>query len=142
MDIYPFFKVYHPSTGEFIFTDKYKGRKFGESDFKACMKDFFYNGSRYRTDLLEPLIEKLQNLLRLLHKIDCYRFYCSSLLVMYDGHEAASTTSKVEVRMIDFAQSRIKSEETNYHIGPDQGYILGVKSLVDIFTEINQSIRN
>ena len=61
---------------------------------------------------------------------------------MYDGHEAASTTSKVEVRMIDFAQSRIKSEETNYHIGPDQGYILGVKSLVDIFTEINQSIRN
>lgn len=134
-------QIYHPVTNKYIFTDKYKGREYSESDFKDCIKNFIFNGSMYRVELLKPCINKLKALHSQLENIECYRFYCSSLLLMYDGvHTRADREPDIEVRMIDFAHTTVKEDETNHHIGPDHGYILGVESLINLFTQINEEL--
>ena len=108
----------------------------------------------YRTELIQPIIQRLETLLKHLQSIEGYRFYCSSLLLMYDGYKTdqsdtipdilhqTDTFPEVEVRMIDFANARLKEEESNTHIGPDRGYIFGVTSLIKLFTELRQNLSN
>ena len=48
---------------------------------------FLHNGYDLRQDLLEPIIEQLQQLHDMLSKQHTFRFYSSSLLIMYDGAE-------------------------------------------------------
>jgi len=134
-------RVYNCSRKEYTFTDKYKGRTIDESGFISCLKDFIYNGNTHRKDLIKPIITKLKTLLQNLENIDSYRFYCSSLLIIYDGCDS-DNQSNVELRMIDFAQSRVKQESTNHHRGPDNGYILGVRNLIRIFTSFLDEIKN
>jgi len=150
-------QVYLTSSSEYTFVDKYAGRSYSKDEFKRVLQDFLYNGQTYRTDVIQPLIDKLNTLLKHLQSIEGYRFYCSSLLLMYDGINDQSETSKsasdisgsesvasafpkVEVRMIDFANARLKEEESNPHIGPDHGYILGVTSLIGIFSELRERL--
>ena len=90
--------------------------------------------------MLTPLITQLALLLEQVEKIECYRFYCSSLLLLYDGHEGDGVVPRIDVKMIDFAQTRVKEEPTNHHVGPDRGYILGIKTLIKITAEIKASI--
>lgn len=120
-------------------TNKYKGREYSEHDFQICLRNFLYNGSIYRTDVIQPIVERFQTLLTNLQAVDCYRFYCSSLLVIYEGD--ISKKSQVEVRMIDFAKSIAKDDLENYHVGPDSGYILGLSSLIDIFTSLKEKLK-
>ena len=124
--------------------NKLEGRKFRDEDFVWTLKRFFYNGLFYRTELLGPFIERLETLLCNVEKADCYRFYCSSLLLMYDGNTGDDddgdnhhhSTPHVEVRMIDFAQCVLKEETQNSHIGPDCGYIKGLRNVIDIFKNL------
>ncbi|XP_002166708.2 inositol hexakisphosphate kinase 1 [Hydra vulgaris] len=134
--------VYQCDTGVYSFTDKYQGRRFSNEDFFYAIKRFFFNGIRYRTELLSSLITKLLILLEQIEKIECCRFYCSSLLILYDGHEdeGYQIVPRIDVKMIDFAQTRVKDEPTNYHVGTDRGYILGIKTLIKIADEIKASI--
>lgn len=115
--------------------DKYEGRVLTEDGFKNALKDFLYNGEGHRTELIKIIVKKLKNLLQLLEKTEACRFYCSSLLLVYDGD---ITNNDVEVKMIDFAQSRVKEEPNNNHVGPDKGYILGLKSLINIYSDFDK----
>jgi hypothetical protein len=73
--------------------------------------------------------------------MDNYRFYASSLLMIYDGD--AYSTRKIDVRIIDFANCvtaddvRFRSKEFTYpprnNKSPDNGYLLGLKTLVRCF---------
>lgn len=83
-------------------------------------------------------MERLRKLVGHLETIDGYRFYCSSLLVLYDGD--VNKTPQVDVRMIDFAKSIVKNDIENHHMGPDSGYILGVTSLINIFTSLDEKL--
>ena len=69
-----------------------------------------------------------------------YRFYASSLLVIYDGDPSSS--KKIDVRIIDFArcvtQEDVRQHHDEFpfpprHRGPDYGYLLGLKSLAACF---------
>ena len=95
---------------------------------------------KYRTELFIPLNTKLKILLEQFEKIECYRFYCSSLLLLYDGNtiDHYENAPQIEVKMIDFAQTRVKEEPSNHHVGPDRGYILGIKTLIRITDELIQ----
>jgi inositol-hexakisphosphate kinase len=44
----------------------------------------------------------------------------------------------VDVRMIDFAHSTHSGfqNDTTVHTGPDQGYLFGLKNLIDVFTDM------
>ena len=65
--------------------NKYYGRKLDVEGFREALCQFLHNGNRLRTDAIIPLVEKLQELKAVLMNLDTYRFYTSSLLLIYEG---------------------------------------------------------
>lgn len=146
--------------------------------FKEVLELFLYDGDHMRLELLDPILNRLKNLYTVIEKQDTFRFYSSSLLIMYGGGESSGPENSddesehsdgnvsksgtagvsklpdgtsqpcsnvrnnndlVAVRMIDFAHSThsgYKDEER--HKGVDQGYLFGLKNLIDIFEKIRQ----
>ncbi|KAM4721538.1 inositol hexakisphosphate kinase 2 isoform 1-T2 [Rhinophrynus dorsalis] len=80
-------QVYQTGTGQLMFMNKYHGRKLSVQGFKEALYQFFHNGKHLRRDLIEPVIKKLTELKVVLETQESYRFYSSSLLIIYDGKE-------------------------------------------------------
>ncbi len=77
--------MYNAVTDEYKFRDKYYGRDITEDGFRDSLREFVHNGVRVRVDLLSRLIGMLKELREVICRQDGYRFYSSSLLIMYDG---------------------------------------------------------
>ncbi|XP_013812968.2 inositol hexakisphosphate kinase 3 [Apteryx mantelli] len=157
-------QVYQADTGQFLCKDKYYGRKLTPEGFRQTLHQFLCNGNHLRTDLLEPIILQLKALLSVIRKQSSYRFYSSSLLIIYDGLENKENAtpldnhlqghfqktyctmshgtghSKVDVRMIDFAHTTFKGSKCNHttYDGPDHGYIFGLENLIKILQNISE----
>lgn len=144
-------QVYQEDSDKYVCVNKYYGRSLGVDGFKQTLHQFLHNGYVLRKDLLDPIIQKLKDLHRHIQSHDTYRFYSSSLLIMYDsssqddhpgkglGNDKAGPGSNpVDVRMIDFAHSTHSGfqNDTTVHSGPDQGYLYGLKNLIDVFTDM------
>ncbi|XP_021027926.1 inositol hexakisphosphate kinase 2 isoform X1 [Mus caroli] len=80
-------QVYQAGTGQLMFMNKYHGRKLSVQGFKEALFQFFHNGRYLRRELLGPVLKKLTELKAVLERQESYRFYSSSLLVIYDGKE-------------------------------------------------------
>ncbi|KAM4652695.1 inositol hexakisphosphate kinase 2 isoform 1-T2 [Discoglossus pictus] len=80
-------QVYQAGNGQLMFMNKYHGRKLSVQGFKEALYQFFHNGKYLRRELFEPVIKKLSELKQILEKQESYRFYSSSLLIIYDGKE-------------------------------------------------------
>ncbi|XP_017894788.1 PREDICTED: inositol hexakisphosphate kinase 3 isoform X2 [Capra hircus] len=132
-------QVYQTDKKHFLCKDKYYGRKLSVEGFRQALYQFLHDGTRFRMELLEPIQHQLQALLLVIRSQSSYRFYSSSLLIIYDGQETPQTPHgtnviKVDVRMIDFAHTTYKgswNEHTTYD-GPDPGYIFGLENLIQI----------
>ncbi|NXX74597.1 IP6K3 kinase, partial [Urocolius indicus] len=152
-------QVYQADTGHFLCKDKYYGRKLSPEGFRQTLRQFLCNGNHLRTDLLEPIILRLKALLSVIRKQSSYRFYSSSLLIIYDGQEHKENVapldnhlhfpkakctpaqgSRVDVRMIDFAHTTFKGSKSNHttYDGPDHGYIFGLENLIKILQNISE----
>uniref|UniRef100_A0A8C6G011 Kinase n=1 Tax=Moschus moschiferus TaxID=68415 RepID=A0A8C6G011_MOSMO len=138
-------QVYQTDKKHFLCKDKYYGRKLSVEGFRQELYQFLHDGTRFRTELLEPIQHQLQALLSVIRSQSSYRFYSSSLLIIYDGQETpqmphGSNAIKVDVRMIDFAHTTYKgswNEHTTYD-GPDPGYIFGLENLIQILQGIHE----
>lgn len=145
-------KVYQTDKKSFLCKDKYYGRKLSEEGFKQALSQFLHDGTRLRTELLEPILRRLQALLAVIRSQTSYRFYSSSLLIIYDGQEPPQNApetaqgspsgdpAKVDVRMIDFAHTTYKGSWNEHitHEGPDPGYIFGLENLIGILQDIQE----
>ncbi|XP_068108793.1 inositol hexakisphosphate kinase 2 [Hyperolius riggenbachi] len=80
-------QVYQAGTGQLMFMNKYHGRKLSVQGFKEALYQFFHNGKTLRRELIDPVLKKLTELKMVLEKQESYRFYSSSLLILYDGKE-------------------------------------------------------
>ncbi|XP_077385784.1 inositol hexakisphosphate kinase 2-like [Festucalex cinctus] len=78
-------QVYQSDTGQLMFMNKYHGRKLTRSDFKEALVQFFHSGRRLRHELLSPVLRRLRDMQAALEACESYRFYSSSLLIIYDG---------------------------------------------------------
>lgn len=78
-------QVYHPDTGELMFMNKYHGRKLPLPGFKEALYQFFHSGRRLQNELLSPVLSRLREMQAALEACESYRFYSSSLLIIYDG---------------------------------------------------------
>ncbi|XP_039629267.1 inositol hexakisphosphate kinase 1 isoform X1 [Polypterus senegalus] len=153
-------QVYQIDTGHYLCRNKYYGRGLSTEGFKHALYQFLYNGTHLRKDLFKPILGKLLSLKNVLEKQASYRFYSSSLLVIYEGKDEtaeplsnkatdaadinaapaplpednARLLPNVDVRMIDFAHSTYKGfrDDQTVHDGPDRGYVFGLESLIDI----------
>ncbi|KAH3687735.1 hypothetical protein WICPIJ_001286, partial [Wickerhamomyces pijperi] len=134
--------------GKFISKDKYFGRKVTAGfQFAFSILRFLYDGESIYSVLIKipTLIDTLHGLKSSIAKLDGYRLYGSSLLLMYDADDNTS----IKISIIDFAQSVTKDDVTKLdsnfppkHLDTyDCGYYRGVCSvefyLKLIFEEIS-----
>nr|XP_020448789.1 inositol hexakisphosphate kinase 2-like isoform X2 [Monopterus albus] len=78
-------QVYQSDTGQLMFMNKYHGRKLTLPGFKEALYQFFHSGQRLRRELLSPVLRRLRDMQAALEACESYRFYSSSLLIIYDG---------------------------------------------------------
>uniref|UniRef100_A0A3P9J0F1 Kinase n=1 Tax=Oryzias latipes TaxID=8090 RepID=A0A3P9J0F1_ORYLA len=78
-------QVYHSDTDQLIYMNKYQGRKLTLAGFKEALYQFFHSGRRLRQELLSPVLSRLREMKDALEACESYRFYSSSLLIIYDG---------------------------------------------------------
>ena len=131
-----------------MYMDKYSGRNILASNFKRSLLSFLDNGTHYLVGYIPVLLEKLKLLIQVVEKLPNFRFYASSLLILYDGHTFESS-NQIDVRMIDFANCITNADDLEFFetvncppttSGPDMGYILGLKSLIRSFEEIHKEL--
>lgn len=77
-----------------MFMDKYIGRKLTLSGFKEALFQFFHDGRRLRRELLSPVLRRLREMQAALESCESYRFYSSSLLIIYDGEPPRTHTRR------------------------------------------------
>ena len=171
-----YLQVYRTDTGKYICHNKYYGRRLDVGGVRDTLRQFLFDGYRHRSELVAPIVERLRQLLAMLSKQSTFRFYSSSLLIMYDGgrkscvsgstsvaaaasdnlpigqsppphytsfvgrgslHEltASGLHPHVDVRMIDFAHATHQGflQDKTAHVGPDHGYLFGLKNLIQLF---------
>ena len=102
--------------------------------FHTTLRQFLFNGRRYRMDLVPDIVKMLKQLRRVISEQDSYRFFSSSLLMVYEGNDdetldedcasvcpnglhsqscsldlspedLSATRKRVDIRMIDFAHT-------------------------------------
>ncbi|XP_015254523.1 PREDICTED: inositol hexakisphosphate kinase 2-like [Cyprinodon variegatus] len=87
-------QVYHSDSGQLIFMNKYHGRKLTLAGFKEALFQFFHSGHRLRQELLSPVLSRLREMQAALESCESYRFYSSSLLIIYDGAQHRKHTRR------------------------------------------------
>nr|XP_019952295.1 PREDICTED: inositol hexakisphosphate kinase 1 [Paralichthys olivaceus]XP_019952296.1 PREDICTED: inositol hexakisphosphate kinase 1 [Paralichthys olivaceus]XP_019952297.1 PREDICTED: inositol hexakisphosphate kinase 1 [Paralichthys olivaceus] len=80
-------QVYQLNTGHYLCRNKYYGRGLSIEGFRQALYQYLHNGKGLRQDLFEPILNKLRSLMAVLERQASYRFYSSSLLIIYEGKE-------------------------------------------------------
>ena len=148
-------QVWNVKEQDYLFQSKYYGRELKAGDeFQAALTKFLYNGLSYTSvsrhiGILLERIAKLENLIR---GLPGFRFYSSSLLIIYDGGTAnkiQSNTSEaptgerdkplssIFIKIVDFANCVTAEDELPETTpcpphdpdGVDRGYLRGLRSL-------------
>lgn len=78
-------QVYKPCLDQYMFQDKYYGRKVQTADFPNVLASFLHDGQKLLVYHIPSMLRKLYRLASLVKKLRRYRFYASSLLLIYDG---------------------------------------------------------
>lgn len=80
-------QIWNVKTQSYVFEDKYYGRdlKAGK-EFQDALKRFFWDGTGHKaaTRHIPVILEKISQLERMIRQLPGYRFYASSLLMLYD----------------------------------------------------------
>lgn len=139
-------QVWHETKQRYYMRDKYFGRRLRSGmPFAKILAKFLYDGTSAFSVLVKipSILKQLEELYRAFEKLNGYRMYGSSVLLMYDG-ACSSQVTDVSVHIIDFAQSVIGKDATNSHYSrppkypelPDMGYLRGLRSLMHYFRDI------
>lgn len=144
-------KVFDVTNGSYSTEDKQFGRSVTPSNATQALKRFFWNGVEIRIDVILSVIQQLGKILIWFKSQTELHFYCSSILIVYDGSVAVSKeavvsmaelytldrnavdTDLVKVKMIDFAHT-LPSPVPQIL---DHGYILGISNLIDKLRQIS-----
>lgn len=154
-------QVWNVKTQKYVFEDKYFGRDIKAGNgFQDALKRFLYNGDGYGSTVrhIPVILEKLWILENIVRNLPGWRFYASSLLVLYDAEPLPSPTPpsdtssakdstengdqskakwEIELKIVDFANSVTAEDELtdatpcppHYPDDVDQGYLRGLRSL-------------
>ena len=87
-------QVYQSDSGQLMFMNKYHGRKLTLAGFKEALYQFLSDGTCLRRELISPVLRRLREMQAALEACESYRFYSSSLLIIYDGEPARRTHAR------------------------------------------------
>ncbi|KAI9892354.1 MAG: hypothetical protein M1814_001555 [Vezdaea aestivalis] len=152
-------QVWNAKEELFSYQDKYYGRDLQQGmEFQAALTRFFYNGLNYDNIVasIPILLDKIKGLEVKIKSLRGYRFYASSLLLLYDGfpeHESARSESTIHsqeghtepekekpsiaVKIVDFANCVTAEDIIPDDVlcppkdpnGIDKGFLRGLKNL-------------
>lgn len=95
-------QIWNVKTQSYVFEDKYYGRdlKAGK-EFQDALKRFFWDGTGHKaaTRHIPIILEKISQLERMIRKLPGYRFYASSLLMLYDRGDGESKDKDKDASM-------------------------------------------
>ncbi|KAJ2448484.1 inositol polyphosphate kinase kcs1 [Coemansia sp. RSA 2336] len=91
-------QVYKADRNRYLYQDKYYGRSLNKFTFQRSLLEFLDNGETVVVFMIPTLLTRLRNLYRAVEQMHGFRFFGSSLLLVYDGYTArqsaaAQTTS-------------------------------------------------
>lgn len=102
--------------GNFICRNKYYGRGLTADGFNEAIYQFFHNGSELKTDILVPIIQRLEQLHAIIEKQEAFRFYSSSLLIMYEGNDTNDTLPEEDDDQPPSASTVRESDNKSHHV--------------------------
>ena len=110
--------------------DKYFGRGLDQNGLVSALRQAVHK------QVIPSIVDQLEKVRSVLNKLDSYRFYAASLLIIYEG--SSLDGSRARVYLIDFAQSFLRGfEESKISVvGTDEDFIEGVTHLVEAFKGI------
>jgi inositol-hexakisphosphate kinase len=144
---------YRPLEGKYLFRDKYYGRGLNQVQFLRTLHEFFSDGNVLLKDTIQTVLTQVREFSQIISQETRYRFYSSSLLLVFEGHPSkliendgehkegsedshpnSSTGSKkgrrVDIRMIDFART------WKLPGGDDDGLSKGFESLISCLEKL------
>ncbi|CAH1774234.1 unnamed protein product [Owenia fusiformis] len=88
-------QIYQCNSDTYLRRNKYHGRKLTVDGFKETLRQFLYSGNTFLSELVEPIIRQLRRMLEILKEQHTFRFYSSSLLIIYDAKDIVKFREKV-----------------------------------------------
>ncbi|KAF8474576.1 hypothetical protein BDZ91DRAFT_844891 [Kalaharituber pfeilii] len=142
-------QVWNAKTNSYLFQDKYYGRdlKAGK-EFQDALTRFLFDGQNQKSVLrhIPTILEKLGDLDNMIRCLPGYRFYASSLLLLYDG---ADHSRPIDIKLVDFANC-VTAEDPlpegtlcppQDRNGVDRGYLRGLRSLRMYFQKVWNEVK-
>jgi len=163
-------QVWNVKKQTYLFEDKYFGRdlKAGR-EFQDALTRFLYDGVSYASVSrhIPVILEKITKLEDMIRNLPCYRFYASSLLMLYDGAigkelnggingqvnksgDLEHPKSNIELKIVDFANCITGEDRLPDNVpcpphdptGVDRGYLRGLRTLRTYFQRIWKEIND
>ncbi|KAJ1674755.1 inositol polyphosphate kinase kcs1 [Spiromyces aspiralis] len=78
-------QVFKADRQQYLYQDKYYGRTLNIESFRLSLLEFLNNGQHIFVEYIPHLIRKLCKLYQIVQDMHGFRFYGSSLLLVYDG---------------------------------------------------------
>mmetsp|Transcript_5955 Transcript_5955/g.7253 ORF Transcript_5955/g.7253 Transcript_5955/m.7253 type:complete len:399 (+) Transcript_5955:102-1298(+) len=133
-------QVYNSIDDGYKFRDKFFGRDLDNGGFEKCIKEFFSSqDGKLRISVMENLIQRIEELLKVVAEQKSFQFFSSSLLFICEGcltsdqkrlhgNVKNDNYQRIDLRFIDFAQAARDTERK----GVDDGFLLGLRNIVKI----------
>ncbi|XP_015911686.1 inositol hexakisphosphate kinase 1 isoform X1 [Parasteatoda tepidariorum] len=80
-------QVYHRESKHYICHNKYYGHRLNVDGFHKTLYKFLHDGTKLRYNIITALLEKLHKLYSTVQNLNTFRFFTSSLLIIYNGSE-------------------------------------------------------
>lgn len=107
-------QAYQADIDHYMKKDKYWGRELNEDGFKGALHNFFHNGYRLRVKVIAKVLDKLEQLRRVIEKQSSYRFYSCSLLIVYEGYQEPPVTPVSSSYPSDSDYHLLETESNSY----------------------------
>ena len=163
-------QVWNVRKQTYLFEDKYFGRdlKAGR-EFQSALTRFLYDGVSYASVSrhIPVILERITKLESMIRNLPGYRFYASSLLMLYDGAiskeqdgegksqvkqkgDLEHAKSNIELKIVDFANCVTGEDRLPPTVpcpphdpeGVDRGYLRGLRTLRIYFQRIWKEIND
>lgn len=104
---------------------KFHGRRLTLKDFKDALFQFFHSGHRLRRELLSPVLRRLRDMQAALEACESYRFYSSSLLIIYDGASPRKRERQQTEDGLSEGEEEEEEAETEPEIEEEEAEVVG-----------------
>lgn len=134
-------RVYRTDSGDYVYFDKTFGRSVTVDRALEALSNFFMDGTRQRTDIIQPLLEKLHIFCEWFESQQSLKLFATSLLIVYEGEEQSKPPNQnqkqecsLDVRLVDFAHT--------YERGPgdtaiDENALFGLRHFISFVQKLD-----